>query len=195
LPDCNNDTQALQLWRQYLVGYETNFWSQPSWTIARQAVRQENFAFYSRQTIFVGINLVAGQIVSADEWVTRHDQDLNWIDTNYAQYIQDGAKALVLLCNSDPEHPQNAGFFAQLFDRVKFTYGNIHFVIVHRNNPRQTSNLVHQFNSISNLDVVTVLGSSWPPMKTVLDLSGGNVTVTADQTLWYEKLKAAGSVP
>ncbi|GKY92388.1 hypothetical protein MPSEU_000209700 [Mayamaea pseudoterrestris] len=192
--DCSDEQKALDMWRDDLVGYETEHWPSPTWEILRQDQREENYAFYKQQAIFVGINLVAGSVVSADEWTGRHEDDLDWIDANYKQFGPQGAKALVIFCHASPDHAPNADFFSQLFDRIETSYADVHFVIVHRNTPQQTSGMVRQYGNITNLDLVIVEGSVWPPMKIGLDFSGDAVKVMGDQALWYDKLQAdAGS--
>ena len=190
--DCSDQEAALGYWRDNLVDYETQFWAQPSWTIARDVNREENFAFVHKQVIFVGINLVAGSIVSSDEWVGRLQDNLDWIDTQIGLYGGQ-AKAVTIFCHSSPDHAQNVEFFTELLSRIQNTYTSLHFVLVHRNTPTQTANLERQFNDISNLDMVTVQGSSWPPMKVVIDVDDkkNGVKTLVDQTFWYENYRAA----
>jgi len=181
--DCSDEEEALLNWRQTLVGYESAYWDPPAWEIERQQDYPENIAFRKDEILFVGINLVAGNVHDQDEWEERQDDDLDWIERQYYEY-EGEARVMVIFAHAAPSNPQNEDFFDTLLDLIEWEYTNMHFVFVHRNSATETSGYRPRYDGIDNLDVITVMGSIWPPMEAQIDLSDpeGEIRVSALQT-------------
>mmetsp|Transcript_21350 Transcript_21350/g.22805 ORF Transcript_21350/g.22805 Transcript_21350/m.22805 type:complete len:612 (+) Transcript_21350:24-1859(+) len=187
--DCPNPTQALELWYEYLLDFETKFWPEPSWDITRQSPNySENFAFLQRNVLFVGINLVGGIIHNQEEWDARHDADLLWIDTAATKY-GGNYTTMVILAHADPDIEINQNFFTGFYPMVEGYDEKI--IFMHRNLGVDTWNRESGFNGIPNLDVVAVEGSTWPPMQVQIDTISGNFTI--EQSLWYNEYESTGS--
>jgi hypothetical protein len=188
--DCPNPTQALEFWYEYLLGFETKYWPEPSWDIVRQSPDySENFVFLERNVLFVGINLVGGIIHNQEEWDARHLVDLVWIDTAAAKY-NGNYTTMVILAHADPDIEINQNFFTGFYPMVK-TYDE-KVIFIHRNLGVDTWNMESGFNGIPNLDVVAVEGSTWPPMWVQIDPISG--TYTIDQSSWYDEYVTTGSL-
>lgn len=131
----------------------------------------------------MGINLVGGLVHSNREWQDRHAANLLWIDEQY--YLNEGNfEAMVILAHSDPTLRSNSNFFETFYERVEFNYQR-QVIFVHRNLGVDSWALQESYNDISNLMVVVVEGSVWPPMKIQIDAKVGMVDV--DQGDWYNE--------
>ena len=64
--DCSNPDQAWSYWDTHLMRLEEN-WSH-IFTVLRQSVREENFAFVHSGALFIGLNLVGGSVHDSSEW-------------------------------------------------------------------------------------------------------------------------------
>jgi hypothetical protein len=141
----------------------------------------ENFAYVFNQILFVGINLVGGIVHDVDEWETRHQANLDWIDNQYDLH-QNEVLTMVILAHSDPDISNNDNFFATFFRRVEQDYALL-VVFVHRNLGVEVGAIEPAYNGIANFMVVIVAGSVWPPMLLEVDPFAG--TVQIDQDSWY----------
>jgi hypothetical protein len=75
--DCPNREEGYQLWQEEFVGFESKYWEH-SFDIQRQPGRPYNFAFLHKGTLFIGLNIVAGIVHDADEWLTRLGEQAEW---------------------------------------------------------------------------------------------------------------------
>lgn len=182
--DCPDITQSYTLWKEYLVDYETKHWPPPSWTVNRYTgVLDENWAFTLNKALFVGINLVGGQVQDTTEWATRQAADLEWIDVQVdaARKNQD-LEVLVVFAHADPSISTNDPFFVPFFDNVRSSY-NVPTVLVHRNLGIDSANLQENYMGINDFAVLVVEGGIWPPMRVEVDtLSGSFLWNQAD---WF----------
>lgn len=186
--DCPDPEQAFAFWHEYLIDFETQFWSAPQWNVSRQEPdHSENYAYVYNGILFVGINLVGGQVHNTREWQTRHAADLTWIEEQY--YLNEGDfEAMVVLAHADPDIQANDNFFETFYDRVQNEYTR-QVIFIHRNLGVDSWGLVPKFNGIDNLMKVIVEGSVWPPMLIQIDTKAG--TVDIDQGQWYDEYIAS----
>ncbi len=91
--DCPNPNQAWTYWDSHLLGLEEN-WSH-SFTVLRQSIREENFAFVHSGVLFIGINLVGGRVHDTSEWSQRMTDDANWVSENFNNFGSQVTSALV----------------------------------------------------------------------------------------------------
>ena len=175
-----------------MLNYETKFWPAPTlWNVTRQEPDlEENFAFVcptnnengSNGVLFVGINLLDGLVHNNREWQARHEANLAWIDEQY-RANEKVFDVMTVLAHGDPLLTSNDNFFQTFFERVKEDYSERQVVVVHCNLDVNSWSLETQFNGISNLMMVVVEGSIWPPMRMQIDIADG--TVDIDQAEWY----------
>jgi len=132
------------------------------------------------------MNLVGGSVHDVREWQNRHEADLSWIDEQYkstAEQEEDGFELMVILTHADPLLQANDNFFQTFFERVGQDYQDRQVVLVHRNLGDEPWTLDTEYNGISNLMMVTVQGSLWPPMRMQMNLQKGSVDI--DQSDWH----------
>jgi hypothetical protein len=80
--DCKDPVTALSLWRTTFAEFAQNWNGAP--VVQRQETRIENFAWVQDRVLFVGINLVGGDVHDEDEWATRMEDDARWVESNFA---------------------------------------------------------------------------------------------------------------
>ena len=179
--DCPDPQQAYDFWHEYLVDFESTFWTAPS--VERQENFPENFAFLDKGVLMIGINLVGGVVHDDQEWEDRHDADLVWIDSKYLEY-KGQFETMVVFAHADPEIEVNKFFFDAFFDQVKNEYTDTQVLFLHRNLNMDTWGLEPKYNNINNLMVIVVEGATWPPMLVSIDTTKGTVDIDQDQ--WYQ---------
>ena len=178
--DCPNPPIAFGYWQAYLLRYEERFWPATAFTVNRQIpLYAENFAFVTRRILFIGINLVGSAIHDAQEWSDRLNANQQWISRQMTRH--NGAVDLaVLFAHSDPKVGSNVVFFDDLFSRVQNEYP-VRMLLVHRNVGAEVAFLEN--NHVPGLDILTVEGNIWPPLRLELTSQG---IVSFDQSTWFD---------
>jgi hypothetical protein len=103
--DCTNPDEAWGFWVAHFGHFE-KYWAKAP-VVARQAVRDENFAWVDAGVIFIGINLPGGAVHDATEWATRLPQNAQWISDQIALHGA-SAYAMVLFAHADPAAKHDA---------------------------------------------------------------------------------------
>lgn len=172
------------------MGYETKHWDS-KWLVDRQEPNNpENFAFSMHNISFVGINLVAGNVYDEEEWAARHRANIDWIQLQYDLHEQDGtADVMVIFGHASPDNSQNQAFFTELLDLIEGFYTEMHFVYAHRNSPTQATGFQERYDGIGNLDVITVLGSVWPPVQATIERQDGETLISISESDWYDAIE------
>lgn len=165
------------------MGYETKNWNSPSWEIFRQGDLSkdyknyhENFLFAHGLAAFVAIDLVGGS--NEERKVsTRLQANLVWVETAY-KYYRNKVDTIFILAHDGPpgSNSNNQDFYNDLFDDIEQQYSDMNFVLIHSTDSRQ--GLSEQYNSIENLDVASVAGPAWPPLRMIVDFSKNARTVS-----------------
>ena len=91
--DCSDPNQAWTYWDTHLMRLEEH-WT-PDFTVLRQSVREENFAFVESGVLFIGLNLVGGSVHSPSEWDQRMTDNANWVNENFNNFGSQVTSALV----------------------------------------------------------------------------------------------------
>lgn len=125
-----------------------------------------------------------------EEWTTRHEDNLQWVNETVAS--MDGKfETLVILSHADPDIEINGDFFAPFYTMVQAFDEKV--IYVHRNLGIDSWQIEPSFNGISNLDVVVVEGSLWPPMWIQIDTETRSFSI--DQGTWFQDFQATGVMP
>ena len=180
--DCPDPTEAFALWKDTLLGFETNHtnWPLPFSETRQEPDYSENFAFLYENILFIGINLVGGTIQDANEWSARQAADLAWVDQN-VEANRGQMYWMVLFAHADPDIQSSEPFYTPFFEKVRDSYG-VPVLLIHRNLGIESSGFEPNFQGIDGLVVLVVEGSIWPPMKVELNAAGA---FTFDQSTWY----------
>ena len=121
----------------------------------------------------------------ADEWATRQQANLDWIDANYQQH-KNSMKAFVLFAHADPDVPSNSAFYEPFKEKVKKEYNKVPVVLIHRNLGVEPWSWETEFENIKNFSVIVVAGSVWPPLMGAVDFRQERPFIF-DQGNWYEE--------
>eukprot|EP00547_Thalassionema_nitzschioides_P001659 CAMPEP_0194213018 /NCGR_PEP_ID=MMETSP0156-20130528/13300_1 /TAXON_ID=33649 /ORGANISM="Thalassionema nitzschioides, Strain L26-B" /LENGTH=543 /DNA_ID=CAMNT_0038940959 /DNA_START=160 /DNA_END=1791 /DNA_ORIENTATION=- len=183
--DCPNPSEAFGFWKQYMLGYESKYWPPPRWELERDEPPYEpNFAFVLRGVLYVGVNLVGGNIHDQDEWDARQKANIEWISSQFTTH-RAKFEILILMTHADPDTPDtNDGFFEPLFEMVKSDF-NVPTVLIHRNWGTDSAGLQEAYQDIDDFVVLVVKGDTWPPMMVTIDIQTGSFSW--DQGRWLDK--------
>ncbi|MDP7204278.1 MAG: metallophosphoesterase [Pirellulaceae bacterium] len=111
--DCAKPAPSWDFWTKYFMKFD-RYWEN-GLVVARQEKRQENFTFFHKDILFIGINLVGGKVHDAEEWKNRHRQNVNWIRQ---QLEKNGEKSrcMVLFGHAQPatKHDDFFGPFVEI---------------------------------------------------------------------------------
>jgi hypothetical protein len=179
----------MEYWKHYLLNYETKYWPSPHWTVSRyDGVLDENWAFFYRGVLYIGINLVGGEEHDATEWANRTAADLEWIDMNFKTHENvdnNGGESLAVLVvfgHSDPRIVTNDDFFLNFTERVRTDYV-IPTIFIHRNLASETPSIKENYHGVDNFVILVVEGGIWPPMRVEIDTQSGSFQW--NQATWF----------
>jgi hypothetical protein len=113
--DLDDPAQGLVFWNRHFRDFDRYY--QLDFTLEKQPVRTENFAFVHHQVLVIGLNIVGGKVHDKAEWELRLQQDADWVAQQFAKHSSD-AKAAVLLAQAKPTADQEL-FFQQLTSLCK----------------------------------------------------------------------------
>jgi len=129
--DCSNPTQAFGYWKKYFTNFEQNFCGAPF--TEHQGVRPENFAFVLNGVLFIGINLVGSCPFDQNEWDTRLQDDVDWINQQFQAKNSLVRAAVIFAQASDKGGCDRSLFFDQFFPAVTafvkpvlYIHGDLH---------------------------------------------------------------------
>jgi hypothetical protein len=191
---CPNPEVALSNWRQYLINISqaNQNTSPPSLIIYRDPSRTENFSAVRFGILYVGVNVVGGNVINQTAWTSRLTQDLNWIDDNISRF-KSSVRVIVILGNSGPSmnNTNNDAFFMGLkslvikynSDVIDAQVGKVRtlpFVYIHDSS--STWGVAQKFMGVSRFIRVNVEGNKWPPMR--VSVNPLNYTIMFDQSNW-----------
>ena len=162
--DCTNPAEAWQHWETHIGRFDEN-WSH-GFNVARQDVRDENFAFVDSGVLFLGINMVGGTMHDASEWMQRMTENAEWVRNNF-QSFADHVTSAVVFGHTVPHGGIRTQFrdefipvVADFAKPVLYLQGDFHYWQVD-----------HPYPEIPNLTRVILEGGSSTPIR---------VTVTDD---------------
>lgn len=97
--DCFSPDQAWKHWDNYFMRFERH-WPH-GFSVTRQKVREENFAFVRNDVLFIGLNIVGGRVHDSQEWKLRHASGVDWVKGSLRQAGQ-GIRSLVVFGHARP---------------------------------------------------------------------------------------------
>lgn len=97
--DCFSPDQAWKHWDNYFMRFERH-WPH-GFSVTRQKVREENFAFVRNDVLFIGLNIVGGRVHDRQEWKLRHASGVDWVKESLRQAGQ-RIRSLVVFGHARP---------------------------------------------------------------------------------------------
>lgn len=110
--DCPNRAEGLQMWKDQFLSFESRYWKH-NFTIQRQYGRPDNFAFTHKGTLFIGLNIVGGEVHDAAEWKTRLTAEADWtiaLIRSYKLTVSPSVGRVVVFAHANP-NSRHAAFF------------------------------------------------------------------------------------
>lgn len=95
--DCPNQDEGLQYWKDTFIRFEGRYWNH-TFNIERMPGRLDNFAFEHKGTLFMGLNIVGGDVHSNTEWSSRLTDEVEWtmqLIRNYQTRYQYGGRVVI----------------------------------------------------------------------------------------------------
>lgn len=173
--DCRNMDEAREFWKNEFDEYDKRHWNH-TFQVERQPGRNDNFAFVHKKTLFVGLNLVNGEVRDPTEWRTRLADQVKWMRQLVLDYnaTQEGVGRVVLFGHANPVAAHNA--FFQPLDR--FIRDELHHSIpmLYINGDGHRWRYEPSFRKHrSFLRIMVRGGTSEPPLRVEVDSNGENV--------------------
>lgn len=182
--DCTNPSNALDEWRNNLVGYETEFWDTPSYSVSRSEQSPELFAIEIGNTVVLNMNVVRAPDEGGDRAFSRLlRENLRWIDTIYERSTENQRNFILLSNQGVPEDDdQRFEFYGNLLEALA-NYDQVQFYWIQAGNEGNLD-VQSEFNGIENLDVISVTNQAWPLLRVAVNTSE---TATGPITLGYDR--------
>ena len=101
--DCGGKAARQRGWRlfeKYFLHFYSRSGNGLSWTVDHQANRAENFAFYRKRILFLGVHIVGGDIKNEKEWNDRLKDNLRWTKVSLEKYSR--ANVVVIFAHAAP---------------------------------------------------------------------------------------------
>jgi hypothetical protein len=111
--DCTGIPQgrALDLWRNTFARYDVKYWTH-DFKVEQMMDRPEVFSFVNKRTLFIGLNMVGGDVHDYSEWNDRLMDQLSWV-RNLMTKNKNLVHSVVIFGHADPGS-KHARFFNPL---------------------------------------------------------------------------------
>ena len=185
--DCDDFPASAQRWRQTFVKYEQN-WNPLAFQVSRQQNRPENFSFVFKKAIYIGLNMVAGQIKNSKLWRKRLYDNLDWVRVSVEDQIDE--LEVVLIFGNSGNLDSNKEFFLQLRSLVEEWNNEIirvnkqkvrrHLPFFYIKQNQLESKIKENFMDQSDFVLVNVHEGIWPPAKFSVNTENKSFTLDKD---------------
>jgi hypothetical protein len=167
--DCSNPEEALELWREGLVRFDTKHWNHDL-PVKSMDNRPESFFFVNKGTLFIGLNLVGTPSFNDDEWDNRLSTQVDWtiqlIDEHRTGDNEVGA--IVIFAHASPNGEHN-GYFDPLRRYIRDVLQNSLPILYLCGDVHSYFREPNYRDQPSWLRVRSEGGSKDPPLKVVVD--------------------------
>jgi hypothetical protein len=165
--DCVDPASAWLFWEKYFLRFEQRW--QHGLPVFRQLEREENFSFFHRGVLFIGLNIVGGRVHDAEEWPRRHAENLAWVQQNLRQFGERSV-AVVIFGHAQPRGDHDDFFLPLCEEATKLAKP---FLYLHGDGHRWIHD--RPFNAKNILRVQVDQGGIAPPLQVVVDSTATEV--------------------
>lgn len=155
------------------MGYESEYWDSPPYQVSRSERNPELFAIELGNSVVLSINIGQIQADGDDREAARvSNESLRWIATLYEQN-RDIQRNFIIVSNQGlpGDDDQSASFFESLLADIP-TYELVQFYLIQPGVEGEGNlDILSQYSGIANLDVISVINQSWPPLRVSIDAS------------------------
>jgi hypothetical protein len=170
--DCPNPNQGLVFWHDEFIGFEGRHWNHP-FDIVRQPGREDNFSFVHKGTLFIGLNIVGGAVLSNSEWSSRLKNQADWTIALIREYSADSQNVgrVVIFGHANPT-TNHRKFFNPLSDFIENELKNQVPVLYLNGDQHQWKYEPSFMGKASFLRIMVTGGTSEPPLKVEVHANG-----------------------
>lgn len=112
--DCGDPEQGLEYWKKYFLHFNERWIFEP--TVTYQTERNENFSWVMDKVLFIGINLVGGNLHDPAEWNTRLKDNGNWVKKQMEEQKKNVSAAVIFAhANIVELNPGKFNIFTDVF--------------------------------------------------------------------------------
>ena len=133
--DCGGKSarqRGWKLWEKYFLHFYNRSGNGLSWTVDHQATRAENFAFYRKRILFIGVHIVGGDIKDEKEWNDRLKDNLRWTKVSLEKYSR--ASVVVIFAHAAPTKKHQ--YFFDGLSKIANSNKGIDFLYLHGDHHR-----------------------------------------------------------
>lgn len=133
--DCGGKSarqRGWKLWEKYFLHFYNRSGKALSWTVDHQATRAENFAFYRKRILFIGVHIVGGGIKDEKEWNDRLKDSLRWTRVSLEKYTK--ANVVVIFAHAAPTKKHQ--YYFDGLSKIAKTNKGIDFLYLHGDHHR-----------------------------------------------------------
>lgn len=182
--DCSNHEDALKYWHREFQGFASRYWNH-NFDVRYQPGRTENFSFIHKKTLFIGLNIVGGDVHNRTEWDTRLTEQYHWTRNLILSYNyhdnNDSANGrnsevgrVVIFGHADPRS-SHSRFFSPLVNFVSRELKNSIPILYLHGDRHQWVYETSFRGQPSMLRIILSGGTVDPPLKVSVVADGTNV--------------------
>jgi hypothetical protein len=172
--DCPNPEEGLNHWQSVFLNFESTYWNH-TFNIQRLSGRPDNFAFQSKGTLFIGLNLVGGEVLDSDEWEYRLTSQAVWVRELVLDYRQSLGSfvtgRVVIFGHADPSY-KHRDFFGPLEDFIDEELENGLPILYLNGDTHKFKYESSFYDQESFLRIMVTGGTSEPPLKITVNANG-----------------------
>jgi hypothetical protein len=172
-------------WNNQFLGMEGN-WTH-NFTVFRKDNRPENFYFLHKGTLFIGLNIVGGQVHDRDEWSARLSDLFSWTEQLILEHVVTNRSALgvIIMAHANPGKNHATDYFNPLSDFIGGTLNNEYPILYLHGDGHQWVYTTIFFGQPSLLRIESPGGTRSPPLKIFADPVGRGPSAT--DAFWYDR--------
>lgn len=148
--DCGGKSarqRGWKLWEKYFLHFYNRFGKALSWTVDHQATRAENFAFYRKRILFIGVHIVGGDIKDEKEWNDRLKDSLRWTKVSLEKYTK--TNVVVIFAHAAPTKKHR--YYFDGLSKIANTNKGIDFLYLHGDHHRWKEDRPFDANNIKRV--------------------------------------------
>lgn len=133
--DCGGKLARQRGWNffeKHFLHFYSRSGNELSWTVDHQATRAENFAFYRKRILFLGVHIVGGDIKNEKEWNDRLKDNLRWTKVSLEKYSR--ANVVVIFAHAAPTNKHQ--YFFDGLSKIANKNKRIDFLYLHGDHHR-----------------------------------------------------------